>query len=98
MGQVASAAQNAALASFSLLQKHVLDRRRCTTRDELRIAIITGSNAPTTVAAYAALGRLTRRVRDHYDRDGQSGRETTCHLMVQQTRLQSPSSPAIGVP
>jgi transposase InsO family protein len=42
MGQVGSAADNAAMESFlSLLQKNVLNRRRWTTRDELRIAIVT---------------------------------------------------------
>lgn len=42
MGQVASAGDNAAMESFfSLLQKNVLDRRRWTTRTELRLAIIT---------------------------------------------------------
>jgi len=52
MGQVGTAADNAAMESFfALLQHNVLDRRRWTTREELRIAIITGSNAPTTDAA-----------------------------------------------
>ena len=42
MGQVASAGDNAAMESFfALLQKNVLDRRRWTTRTELRLAIIT---------------------------------------------------------
>ena len=42
MGQVASAGDNAAMESFfSLLQKNVLDRRRWTTRQQLRLAIIT---------------------------------------------------------
>ena len=42
MGQVGSAADNAAMESFfSLLQKNVLNRRKWDTRDELRIAIIT---------------------------------------------------------
>ena len=42
MGQVGSAADNAAMESFfSLLQKNVLDRRKWQTQDELRIAIIT---------------------------------------------------------
>ena len=42
MGQVASAGDNAAMESFfSLLQNNVLNRRRWTTRDELRLAIIT---------------------------------------------------------
>jgi transposase InsO family protein len=41
MGQVGSAADNAAMESFfALLQRNVLDRRRWTTRDQLRIAII----------------------------------------------------------
>jgi transposase InsO family protein len=42
MGKVASAGDNAAMDSFfTLLQKNVLDRRRWTARDELRIAIVT---------------------------------------------------------
>jgi putative transposase len=42
MGQVGSAADNAAMESFfSLLQKNVLNRHRWATRDELRIAIVT---------------------------------------------------------
>ena len=42
MGQVGSAADNAAMESFfALLQRNVLDRRRWETRDELRIAIVT---------------------------------------------------------
>ena len=42
MGQVGSAADNAAMESFfSLLQKNVLNRRRWVTRDQLRIAIVT---------------------------------------------------------
>jgi putative transposase len=42
MGQVGSAGDNAAMESFfALLQRHVLDRRRWTTRDQLRVAIVT---------------------------------------------------------
>lgn len=42
MGQVGSAADNAAMESFfALLQKNVLNRRRWASRDELRIAIVT---------------------------------------------------------
>jgi putative transposase len=42
MGRVSSAGDNAAMESFfSLLQNNVLDRRTWTTRDELRLAIIT---------------------------------------------------------
>lgn len=41
MGQVGSAGDNAAMESFfALLQKNVLNRKRWTTRDELRIAIV----------------------------------------------------------
>ncbi len=39
IGRVGAAGDNAAMESFfSLLQKDVLDRRRWTTREELRIA------------------------------------------------------------
>ena len=42
MGQVGSAADNAAMESFfSLLQRSVLDRQRWATRNQLRIAIVT---------------------------------------------------------
>ena len=42
MGQVGSAGDNAAMESFfGLLQNNVLDRERRSTRQELRIAIIT---------------------------------------------------------
>jgi len=42
MGRVASCGDNAAMESFfSLLQKNVLDRRSWTTREQLRIAIVT---------------------------------------------------------
>jgi putative transposase len=42
MGQVGSAGDNAAMESFfSLVQRNVLDRRRWTSREELRIAIVT---------------------------------------------------------
>lgn len=42
MGRVSAAADNAAMESFfALLQRNVLNRRRWTTRDQLRIAIIT---------------------------------------------------------
>jgi transposase InsO family protein len=42
MGRVASCGDNAAMESFfALLQKNVLDRRAWTTREDLRIAIVT---------------------------------------------------------
>ncbi len=42
MGRVGAAGDNAAMESFfSLLQKNVLNRRTWTTREELRIAIVT---------------------------------------------------------
>jgi hypothetical protein len=42
MGRVGAAGDNAAMESFfSLLQKNILDRRTWTTRDDLRIAIVT---------------------------------------------------------
>ena len=61
MGQVGSAADNAAMESFfSLLQKNVLDRRRWATREELRIAIVTWiERTYHRRRRQAALGRLT---------------------------------------
>ena len=42
MGRVGTCADNAAMESFfSLLQKNVLNRKRWSTREELRLAIIT---------------------------------------------------------
>lgn len=42
MGRIGTCADNAAMESFfSLLQKNVLNRRRWTTRTELRLAIVT---------------------------------------------------------
>jgi len=61
MGQVGSAADNAAMGSFfSLLQRNVLDRRRWATRDELRIAIVTWiERTYHRRRRQARLGRLT---------------------------------------
>lgn len=61
MGQVASAGDNAAMESFSsLLQNNVLNRRRWTTRDELRLAIITWiERTYHRRRRQARLGRLT---------------------------------------
>jgi len=61
MGQVGSAGDNAAMESFfALLQKNVLDRRRWTTRDTLRIAIVTWiERTYHRRRRQAALGRLT---------------------------------------
>jgi transposase InsO family protein len=61
MGQVGSAADNAAMESFfALLQRNVLDRQRWATRDELRIAIVTWiERTYHRRRRQAALGRLT---------------------------------------
>jgi len=61
MGQVGSAADNAAMESFfALLQRNVLDRRRWATRDELRIAIVTWiERTYHRRRRQAALGKLT---------------------------------------
>ena len=61
MGQVGSAGDNAAMESFfALLQKNVLDRRRWTTRDTLRIAIVTWiERTYHRRRRQVALGRLT---------------------------------------
>src|SRR3954465_11403338 len=61
MGQVASAADNAAMESFfSLLQKNVLDRQPWRTREQLRIRIVTWiERTYHRRRRQAALGRLT---------------------------------------
>lgn len=61
MGRVGAAGDNAAMESFfSLLQNNVLDRRPWTTRDELRIAIVTWiERTYHRRRRQAALGRLT---------------------------------------
>lgn len=61
MGQVGTAADNAAMESFfSLLQNNVLNRQRWKTRDELRIAIVTWiERTYHKRRRQQALGRLT---------------------------------------
>ncbi len=61
MGRVGAAGDNAAMESFfSLLQKNVLDRRSWTTRQELRIAIVTWiERTYHRRRRQARLGRLT---------------------------------------
>ncbi len=60
MGQVASAGDNAAMESFfALLRKNVLDRRRWTTREDLRIATITWIERTYHRRRQTRLGRLT---------------------------------------
>ena len=61
MGQVGTAADNAAMESFfALLQRNVLDRRRWATRGELRIAIVTWiERTYHRRRRQATLGRLT---------------------------------------
>ena len=61
MGQVGSAGDNAAMESFfALLQKNVLDRRHWTTREDLRIAIVTWiERTYHRRRRQLALGRLT---------------------------------------
>ena len=61
MGRVASCGDNAAMESFfSLLQKNVLNRRTWTTREQLRIAIVTWiERTYHRRRRQAALGRLT---------------------------------------
>ena len=61
MGRVGAAGDNAAMESFfALLQKNVLDRRAWTTREDLRIAIVTWIERPSPRRRrQAGLGRLT---------------------------------------
>ena len=61
MGRVTSFGDNAAMESFfSLLQKNVLDRRTWTTREQLRIAMVTWiERTYHRRRRQAHLGRLT---------------------------------------
>lgn len=61
MGRVGAAGDNAAMESFfSLLQNNVLNRRSWTTREDLRIAIITWiERTYHRRRRQARLGRLT---------------------------------------
>lgn len=61
MGQVGTAADNAGMGSFfALLERNVLDARRWTTRDQLRIAIVIWIERTShRRRRQAALGRLT---------------------------------------
>lgn len=61
MGRVGACGDNAAMESFfALLQKNVLDRRRWSTRQELRLAMITWiERTYHRRRRQAALGRLT---------------------------------------
>jgi len=54
MGQVGTSADNAPMENwFALLQKNVLNRRRWATRQDLRVAIVTGSSNLTGQAGSA---------------------------------------------
>lgn len=61
MGRVGSCGDNAAMGSFfSLLQKNVLNRRSWTTREQLRIVIVTWiERTYHRRRRQPALGRLT---------------------------------------
>jgi hypothetical protein len=79
MGQVGSAGDNAAMESFfALLQRNVLDRRRWTARDELRIAIVTWieRHLPPTPPPSRPRATDPHRVRDDHDPTGHPGRLT----------------------
>ena len=60
MGRVGACGENAAMESlFSLLQKKALDRQRWTTREELRLAIVTWIEKTYHRRRQRSLGRLT---------------------------------------
>jgi len=61
MGRVGACADNAAMESFfALLQNNVLDRQRWTTRDQLRLAVMTWlERTYHRRRRQRALGRLT---------------------------------------
>jgi hypothetical protein len=62
MGRVATAGHNAAMESFhALLQKNVLNTQGRETREELRLAIVTESNAPITDGIAGVVSRRCLR-------------------------------------
>ena len=76
MGQVGSAGDNAAMeSSFALLQKNVLNRRSWSTRDELRIAIVTWTRADLPPASTPSGTRPIDPggIRNHHDPGRRSG-------------------------
>ncbi len=81
MGRVGSAGDNAAMESFfSLLTKNILIRQTWDTRGQLRITVVTWTNAPTTATATDARPRSAgrhHRVRTHHDPDRRSDGPTT---------------------
>jgi len=90
MGQVASAADNAAMESFfSLLQKNVLDHRPWRTRDDLRVAIVTWiEHTYHRRRRQIALGRLTPIEYETIMTQPPSRRpNANCHQFVQQTHV-----------
>ena len=90
MGQVASAADNAAMESFfSLLQKNALDHRPWRTRDDLRVAIVTWiEHTYHRRRRQIALGRLTPIEYETIMTQPPSRRpNANCHQFVQQTHV-----------
>lgn len=88
MGQVASAGDNAAMRSFlALLQKNGPDRRRWTTREQLRIAVITWiERAYHRRRRQQRLGRLTPTESEPSSSlRSNSPPENRCHLSMQQS-------------
>lgn len=80
MGRVGAAGDNAAMESFfALLQNNVLNRHTWSTREELRIAIVTWiERTYHRRRRQTALGRLTpRRIRSNHDHASQPGCVTT---------------------
>ncbi len=88
MSWVGACADNAAMKSFSrLLQKNVLNRRRWSTRQDLRAAIVFWIAASASDNAAALPAVLAERSRDAFERllthdvrwGGESDTEQTCH-------------------
>ena len=71
MGRVGACSDNAAMESFfALLQKNVLDRQRWSTREQLRLAIITWIER----TYHRRRGQRARPPDTHRIRDNQPGR------------------------
>jgi hypothetical protein len=91
MGRVSPASAAATMESFfSLLQEHVLNRQSWATRDELRLAIITGVERPTTADDNAPSANSPQSSqghhRQHSPRTSSVTRTTAVNQSVGQTR------------
>src|SRR5699024_3292818 len=97
MGRVGAAGDNAAMESFfALLQTNVLDRRRWSSRDQLRIAIVTWIER--TYRRRRRQTRMERLTPVEYEAIVESPAVATCHPACHHSLHQSLSSATPSIP